>query len=193
MTTIESGRERLKPFLYDAWCFIASALTLCFGGALTIAGGVGGMFAAIMLSLPDKVLLEHSGRPVGEQRIALVIVLGVGVVLLIWGLLVLKDWQQLRSVAALLDRLPNQHAHRVAELEGELRVAVRFAEEAESAFDTLAAVEEVFSIEGVLDAARKAARKALHHDTRPGASESETRDLTERFQRADALFDSFAS
>ena len=70
----------------------------------------------------------------------------------------------------------------------------------ESAADTewmreaIAAVNYVFRIPGVVEAARRAARKALHPDTaQPDTGPDEIRDLTERFQMAEAVFDRFSN
>lgn len=188
--------ERVEPFAFFArkvWEIVVYVVTLCCGTALTFVGAVSLIFAAAMLRLPDAVLwlrLQGHWASVSDQRNALTLLGATGIAVLIWGLHTLHD----------LFRPHGQNRQRVAELESQLREAEQFADEAaESAADaewmrdTLAAVEHLFSIPGVLEAARKAARKALHPDGHPGASADEIHDLTERFQMAEAVFDRFSN
>jgi hypothetical protein len=192
----ESAIARVEPFARKIYNATLSFLTFCWGSVLTLAGSGVAILAAIELRLPDAVLLLQNSRhpppPVSDIRTALVGFVAGGVGVLIWGLHTLErhNWFQPH----------NQQAERVAELESQLREAEQFADEAAQSAagaewmrDTLAAVEHLFSIPGVLDAARKAARKALHPDGHPGVGPDEIRDLTEEFQMAESVFDRFSN
>lgn len=184
---------RAAPVTRKVWDIAVSTVTFCWGGALTLAGGGVAILAATQLRLPDAVLLLHDGRhppPVSDIRDAMLFFIAVGVGVLISGLHILHDWRHPHR----------QQAERIAALETELIAATQFAVEAEQraentgwAIDALAAIEDVFRLDGVLEAARRAARKALHPDGHPGAAEFEIRDLTERFQAAEAVFDRLAN
>jgi hypothetical protein len=192
----ESVIERIAPVARKVYEIVVYVATLCCGTVLTFAGIVSLIFAAAMLRLPDAALwvsLQGHWASVSDQRNALVALGTAGIAVLIWGLHVLHD----------LFRPHGQNTHaakRVIALESQLREAEQFADEAaqcaaeaEWMRDTVAAVEHLFSIPGVLETARKAARKALHPDGHPGASESEIHDLTEQFQMAEAVFDRFSN
>ena len=187
---------RAAPVARKVYEIVVYVATLCCGTVLTFVGIVSLIFAAAMLRLPDAALwvsLQGHWASVSDQRNALVALSAAGIAVLIWGLHTLHDLFRPHGQDA-------RAAARVAALEIQLREAEQFADEAaESAAeagwmrDTLAAVEYLFGIPGVLGAARKAARKALHPDTRPGASADEIHDLTERFQMAEAVCDRFSS
>jgi hypothetical protein len=57
----------------------------------------------------------------------------------------------------------------------------------------LAEFEELCSIPGVIEAARKAARNSLNPDAHPGADDDEIHDLAARFAMAEAVFDRFSN
>ena len=143
------------------------------------------------------MMMQNGGQSPSDTRLGLVILSAFALAGLIWGLHILHDWFR-----------PHQkQAGRIAALESELssletrcfaaeQYADEAAEEAGAAKwmgDALAAVADVFKIDGVLEAARRAARKALHPDAHPGTSEHEIRDLTARFQHAEAVFDRFSN
>ena len=190
--TIESMIARVEPFARRAWDITVSTVTFCCGSIFTLGGGGLAVMAAGLLALPDYVLRQYIGQasPISDQRAGLVLLAAFGVIGLISGLHTLHDWFQ-----------PHNHqAKRVAELESQLREAEQFADEAAQSAaeaewmrDTLAAVEHLFGIPGVPEAARKAARKALHPDGHPEASADEIHDLTEQFQMAEAVFDRFSN
>jgi hypothetical protein len=200
MTTIDRDIvvDRVHPLARKAIEILVSATKLCAAGALMIFGAVFGIAAAMQLRLTDAALLQqaHGSPPTSatDERTVLLLLVGAGVVVMIWGLHRLHDWfrphqQQAQRVA----QLERELHHEVEQLENELHEATQFAEEAAGALDALAAVETVLKIPGVCEAARKAARKVLHPDGHPGASDREIRDLTERFQMAEAVFDRFGN
>jgi len=190
----ESLIERAEPFGRTARKTLVFIAKFAFGCALTLIGGLIATLAATRLRLPDAaLLLQHSGRApvsVSALRNELMIIMTVAVGVLITGL-------------HTLDNLFRSHedGQRIAELELRLREAEHRADAAaiECAADTewmreaLGAAVYLFSIPGVVEAARKATRKALHPDAHPEASADELRDLTERFQMAEAVFDRFSN
>jgi hypothetical protein len=190
----ESLIARVEPFALVIANFVRSAVRLCIALALMAGGAVSAAVAIVELQLSDAALLQqidgHAPPSLSGQRLVLALLLAAFVVMALRGWDRFKRWCQPRD----------QHARRVAELERQLIEVGQFADdaaqsaaEAEWARDALEAVADVFKIPGVLDAARKAARKALHPDAHAGASEPEIRDLTERFQMAEAVFDRFSN
>jgi hypothetical protein len=197
ITRVKPWIERIEPCARRVYEIIVSVVTFCWGSALTLASGGFLILAGYGMSLPDAtMMMQNGGQPASDTRIGLLILSAIALAGLIWGLRVLYDWFR-----------PRENHQRVADLETRLITAEQFAAEAQERADyaseyaeekewathALAAVAEVFRIEGVLDAARKAARKALHPDAHPGVSEQDIRDLTERFQMAEAVFARFSN
>jgi hypothetical protein len=192
--TIESVIERVEPFARKVCKLASFAVTLCYGGALTLAAVGVAILAALQLHLPDATLLlqqvgDNPPSSVSDVRDGLLFLVAAAVAVMVWGLHKLHDLFR-----------PHENRQRVAALEIRLREAEQFAAiAAESTTDiewmreALAAVEHVFSIPGVVEAARKAARKALHPDGHPGAGADEIHELTRRFQSAEAVFDRFSN
>jgi hypothetical protein len=193
--TVADLIERAWAFAFLLDNIIRSAVRLC-GALALMAGGAFMTFAAIVvLQLPDAALRQlDGGSPSPDElagdRVILAFVMAMFVVMAMRGWDRFKRWCQPRD----------ENARRVAELERQLSEvgqfadeAAQFAAEAEGAREALAEVAVVFGIPGVLEAARRAARKALHPDSFPGASADEVRDLTERFQFAESVFDHFSN
>jgi len=189
---VKSMIARAAPVTRKIWDTTVSVVTFCRGSTFTLGGGGLAVITAGLLALPDYVLRQYIGQgsPISDQRAGLVLFAAFGVIGLTSGLHTLHDWFHPH----------NQQTKRVTELESQLREAEQFANEAaESAAeaewmrDTLAAVEYLFGIPGVLETARKAARKSLHPDGHPEAGPDEINDLTERFQMAEAVCDRFSS
>src|SRR5262249_42447031 len=119
----------------------------------------------------------------------LLVILTAAIVGMIGGLQTLYDLslsrESRRRIAALEFRL-HEAEQRAAAVSG------GSAADIEGMREALAAIEHVFRIPGVVEAARRAARKALHPDGHPEAGADEIAELTKRFQSAEAVFDRFS-
>ena len=186
--------------------FIIAAVTLCRAVAMTLSGVLVSLFFAVMSLLPDAALVHDdasSPAAVAGGRFVLIVALVAGIVITMRGLGRLRRWfrphdPETMQVIAQLENDLHEAEQFAAEAGAEAGQAAEearnFAAAAEWAHDTFARIDQVFRIPGVLDAARKAARIATHPDTAPaGASPAEIRDLTERFQMAEAVFDRFSN
>jgi hypothetical protein len=195
----EAMAHVVEPYARKVGKIVVFGVTLCFGGALTLVSAGTLVFTAAMLDLPDAELgsqlsqLTGDLSSVSDQRDALTILGAIAVAALIWGLHTL--YGLLHSV---------QYGKRIAELENQLEEvelhagltehwATDLAVDAESMGKELAEFEELFSIPGVIEAARKAARNSLNPDAHPGADDDEIHDLAARFAMAEAVFDRFSN
>lgn len=167
--------ERFEPGARRVWEITVSAVKLAVGSALTLVGGGFLILAGYKSLLSDAVLLAQDGRnpppPLTDIRGGLLLIGTVGLGFLIWGLHRLHDWAWPHNGPRVAE-LECQ----VSSLETELFAAEQFAGEAEQRADkasqfaadrewathAVAAVADVFKIDGVLEAARRACRKALH-------------------------------
>jgi hypothetical protein len=187
--------------------FVRSAVTFAFAGTMIAGGAFFTLITIIALQFPDAVLLQQADDPspasLSGTRIALAVFLAVFVVVTIRGWDRLKRWlrphaeQQPERAADLEIQLRTAESRlwafqqSAAEAEQRAAEAAQAAGEAEWMHEALASIADVFRIDGVLEAARRACRKALHPDSHPGASEQKIRELTESFQHAEEVFSHF--
>jgi hypothetical protein len=183
--------EYVQPVVRNIGKTVVSAVKFSFGAALTLAASGFLILASYGLSLPDAtMMMQNGGQPASDTRVGLLILSAIALGVLIYGLRVLYDWFR-----------PRENRERVADLEIKLRAAeaelfeaeqfAQAAGEAEWMREALGVIEDVFHIPGVCAAARKAARRATHPDSYPGASEQELREHAERFQMCEAVFSRF--
>jgi hypothetical protein len=194
---IEPYIARYEPVFRKIGETVVAVVTFLFGATISLASGGFLIIAGYGMSLSDAVMqAQNGGQPASDTRIGLLILSAFAIAGLIWSLHTLHD----------LFHPHQKQAGRIAELESELSSletrligAEQFASEADEHADeaewmrqALDCISDVFRIEGVLDAARKASRRALHPDMHPGASAAEIHELTEKFQMAEAIFDRFS-
>jgi hypothetical protein len=194
---IEPYIERYEPIVRKIGETVVSVVIFLFGAVISLASGGFLIIAGYGMSLPDAVMqAQTGGQPASDTRIGLLILSAFAIAGLIFALHLLHD----------LFRPHKKQAARIAALESELSRteeqligaeqyagdADERAAEAEWATHAIAAVADVFRIDGVLEAAQRAARKALHPDSHPGASAAEIREMTARFQQVEAVFSNFA-
>jgi hypothetical protein len=196
--------EYVQPVVRKIGKTVVSAVKFSFGAALTLAASGFLIIAGYLFSLTDAAMrLANGDQPPSDTRDGLLLLSAIALGALIWGLHILHDWrhphgQDANAAARVADleiklRAAEAELIEAEQFEDEAAEAVQFAEETKWAINAIAAVADVFKIDGVLEAARRACRKALHPDSHPGASADEIHDLTERFQRAEAVFSNFSN
>ena len=174
--------ERFEPVVRRVREIIVSAVKFGVGAGLAFGAAFFLLGISVLLRLPDAELWQEMQGSWGSVTAS-----RSGAGDLRHGGLDCRDDLRPASASRPCSRPHNETAGRIADLEIKLRAAeaelieaeqfedeaaeaVQFAEETKWAINAIAAVADVFKIDGVLEAARRACRKALHPDSHPGAS-----------------------
>src|SRR5690348_12566036 len=91
---------RVREAAWAIWRIVKRIVSLAAALGLTVSGGAVGIWAALQVRLPDPALLKMAKNlramtpppSAAEMRDLYLQMLGAGVVVLIWGVLWLREW-----------------------------------------------------------------------------------------------------